>query len=244
MSSRRSILTKKRLLLFKRLLEQASSPDEGLVDDMCRGFDLTGKLPASNQFDHRYRPAIILTEALRSVADRARQALLDSVKSSGDRTIDLGVYDSTIKEREKGLLRGPIAAKEVPHGGTLTRRFGVTKRGKVRPIDDYKASLVNSSVTQVEVVTLHGIDHIACLCASMMRAFKSNGAGIPLVAKCWDLAAAYKQIPLSDEAYYLDGYLVIHSPHTDCFGHSVSQGRDGKLDDWEQTATPHMVFIL
>ena len=37
------------------------------------------------------------------------------------------------------------------------------QKDKVRPIDDYKASLVNSAVTQVEVVTLHGIDHIASL---------------------------------------------------------------------------------
>ena len=45
----------------------------------------------------------------------------------------------------------------------LTRRFGVLQKDKVRPIDDYKASLVNSAVTQVDMVTLHGVDRIACL---------------------------------------------------------------------------------
>ena len=34
----------------------------------------------------------------------------------------------------------------------------------------YKASLVKSAVTQVEVVTLHGIDHIPCLGAALMSA--------------------------------------------------------------------------
>ena len=56
MSDRRKvILAKKRLLLFKSLLKQADSPDLDLVDDISSGFDLTGKLPASNQFDCRFR---------------------------------------------------------------------------------------------------------------------------------------------------------------------------------------------
>ena len=35
-----------------------------------------------------------------------------------------------------------------------------------------------------------------------------------MVAKCWDLSAAYKQVPLSDRACQLDGYLVVYTPHT------------------------------
>ena len=35
-----------------------------------------------------------------------------------------------------------------------------------------------------------------------------------LVAKCWDLASAYKQIPLSDSAYESDSYIVIFNPIT------------------------------
>ena len=74
--------------------------------------------------------------------------LLESVKSSGDPAGDTGVYKATMKERDKGFLKGPIDAQGVPTGGTLTRRFGVLQRDKVRPINDYKASLVNSSVTR------------------------------------------------------------------------------------------------
>ena len=116
---------------------------------------------------------------------------------------------------EKGFLKGPIKVGDVPCGGTLTRRFGVFQRDKVRPIDDYKASLVNSSVTQTEVVTLHGVDHIAGMGAAFIKAFASQGRQQALVAKCWDLAAAYKQIPLSDEAYELDSYIVVYNPETD-----------------------------
>lgn len=117
-----------------------------------------------------------------------------------------------MKEVDKGFLRGPIDPDDVPRGGTLTRRFGVHQKDKVRPIDDYKASLVNSAVTQVEVVTLHGVDHIAGMGAAILKAFKTLGRSESLVGKCWDLAAAYKQIPLSDTAYEMDSYIVVYNP--------------------------------
>ena len=211
---RRKVLENKRLLLFGELLAEAGSRDSSLIVDMCNGFDLTGKLPASNHFSQKFRPAALPTTALRGVADRARGALLATVKSSGDRLVDEGVLNATLKEKELGFLQGPIDASAIPSGATLTRRFGVMQKDKVRPIDDYKASLVNSAVTQVEVVTLHGIDHIACLGAALMTAARANGRCIQVVSKCWDLAAAYKQIPLSDDAYDTDSYIVIFNPLT------------------------------
>ena len=33
-----------------------------------------------------------------------------------------------------------------------------------------------------------------------------------LVAKCWDLSDAYKQVPLSDEAFHRDSYLAVYDP--------------------------------
>ena len=85
------------------------------------------------------------------------------------------------------------------------------QKNKVRPIDDYKASLVNFAVTQTEGVTIHTIDHIAAMISWWMR----SGSLSPddgLVAKCWDLSDAYKQVPLSDEAFNLDSYLAVFDP--------------------------------
>ena len=213
---RRAILEKKRLLLFKELLVEAGSNDVNLVEDICNGFDLTGKLPEFNQFDKKFRPAALPTDALRSIADRARCALLSNVRSSGNAQVDAGVLQATLKEKEMGFLHGPVDAASIPPGATLTRRFGVAQKDKVRPIDDYKASLVNSSVTQVEVVTLHDIDHVACLGSALMAmaAAQQQHGATQLVAKCWDLAAAYKQIPLSDHAYDADSYIVVYNPDT------------------------------
>ena len=103
--------------------------------------------------------------------------------------------------------------ESLPAGSTLTKRFPVKQKNKVRPIDGYKASLVNYAVTQTEGVTIHTIDHIAAMTAWWMR----SGALTPgdaLVAKCWDLSDAYKQVPLSDEAFDLDSYLAVFDPGT------------------------------
>ena len=180
---RRSVLEKKRLLLFKDSLLQAGSPDVELPGDMAS--ELTGRAKFSCK------------------ASRA-QATQTLTK----------VYDATLKAREKGFLKGPIPEEDIPTGSTLTRRFGVVQKEKVRPIDDYKASLVNSAVTQVEVVTLHGVDHIASMGASFLRACASAKKQANVVAKCSDLASAYKQIPLSEEACCLDSYIVVYNPTT------------------------------
>ena len=139
---------------------------------------------------------------------------MSNVRSSGNAQVDAGVLQATLKEKEMGFLHGPVDAASIPPGATLTRRFGVAQKDKVRPIDDYKASLVNSSVTQVEVVTLHDIDHVACLGSALMAAAQQQHGATQLVAKCWDLAAAYKQIPLSDHAYDADSYIVVYNPDT------------------------------
>ena len=108
------------------------------------------------------------------------------MQSSGDKEIDLGLFAATSKEVEKGFIQGPIDKEDLPAGATLTKRFPVKQKTKVRPIDDYKA------VTQNEGVTIHTIDHIASTIAFWMRSGAlSTSDG--LVAKCWDLSDAYKQ---------------------------------------------------
>ena len=44
----------------------------------------------------------------------------------------------------------------------------------------------------METVTIHGIDHIACLASLIMKKTAGQGKSVQLLAKCWDLASAYK----------------------------------------------------
>lgn len=138
---RKEILAPKRMLLFKWLMEKSGSSNTSPFQDTCNGFDLTGTLPESHIFSKKFRPAHLPTETLRGVAKQARFAMLSSVKSSGDHALDLGVYEATLKEQQKGFVVGPIHPDTLPDGATLTRRFGVQQKGKVRPIDDYTGHL-------------------------------------------------------------------------------------------------------
>ena len=65
-----------------------------------------------------------------------------------------------------------------------------------------------------KVGPIDAIDHIAAMMACWMR----NGSIEPedsLVAKCWDLSHAYKQVPLSDDAFNLDSYLAVYDPSSE-----------------------------
>ena len=88
------------------------------------------------------------------------------------------------------------------------------QKTKIRPINDYKSSFVNSSVTQSETATVHTVDHIAALVSCMLRVAQPRGKELRLKSKTWDLADAYKQVPLSDAAYEMDSHLVVFCPHS------------------------------
>ena len=214
------VLKGKRLCLLIRLLHESGHEDTGLVEDITRGFDLTGALPKkSGVFNQKFRPASMTCEDLRKVSDLSRGVLLESVQSSGDKEVDLSLFAATLKEVEKSFIQGPINKEDLPAGSTLTKRFPVKQNNKVRPIDDYKASLVNFAVTQNEGVTIHTIDHIASMIAFWMKSGGTLSAEDGLVAKCWDLSDAYKQVPLSDEAYHLDSCLAVYDP--DCLSAKI-----------------------
>lgn len=82
--------------------------------------------------------------------------------------------EATRKEVSKGFLIGPISEDALLQGATLTRRFPVRQKNKIRPI----ASMVNASVTQIEGVTVYTIDHIAAMIALWMRMSSGPNVGI------------------------------------------------------------------
>ena len=73
---RREILKDKKLMLFKRLLEDAGHEDANFVEQLYSGFDLTGMLPESCVFSRKPRPATMSCEELRRVSDLGRDGIL------------------------------------------------------------------------------------------------------------------------------------------------------------------------
>ena len=90
---------------------------------------------------------------------------------------------------------------------SLTHRFGVIQGQsegglKVRPIGDYLASQVNSTITQVESVPVHSVDVVAGMLGAWLHEWFCAGRKAEGAPKCkaWDLRAACKQLPLSDSS--------------------------------------------
>ena len=218
---RKDVLASKRLLLFRSLLREVGHEDDELVADIARGFDLTGKLPRSNVFVRRFRPAEQTESQLRAGAKRLRDGLLATVKASDNPVVDAGVLKATQKELERGFIEGPIHPEDVPTNASLTHRFGVLQGvsedgPKVRPIDNYLSSQVNAAATQVEQVSVHTIDVVAGMLGCWLHEWFLAGRpshSSPL-CKAWDLRTAYKQLPLSDASFELDSYFVIFNGST------------------------------
>ncbi len=151
----------KRLLLFKELLVETGFPDLGVIDELTLGVNLVGDVPVTGMLPFKYKPALIAEEALSKHAAFVRPSVVHSCCSSGDRSIDLEVWNKTLDEVSSGWLEGPLEAEAVPLDSCISRRFGLQQKHKIRLIDDYSASSVNSSVGVEETPVLHTVD-VAC----------------------------------------------------------------------------------
>ena len=210
---RANILASKRLVVFRRLLEEVDHPDIGIVDDIENGFDLVGPIPKSGIYRKRVRAASLTVGDLRSSAKRVRRAIVHSTVGSGDDAIDLGVYQSTLEEMNRGWLHGPYKEEDLPNDCTVTRRFGVRQGAKIRPIDNYTESLVNQTTSAGESISLHSTDVIAAALAFWMdkKKHSSLSTGPELLGKSYDLHKAYKHLCISDESLK-DGYICVYNP--------------------------------
>ena len=119
----------KNLLLFRTLIDDAMHRDSDLADQLASGFDLTGSLPESKVFARKVRPAAMSCVELRRISELCRHNMLQTVVSSGDPEL----YAATMKEVDKGFLKGPVEPADLPEGSTLTRRFGVKQKSKRDP---------------------------------------------------------------------------------------------------------------
>ena len=157
-----SAVRNKRILVFKEMLIDTGFPDLGVVDELITGASLTGEVPATGMLPGKFTPAVATDAEIREAASRIRPKLDSDNLGSGDPIIDAEVWRKTLEEVERGWLQGPLPRSSVPGDQPISRRFGLLqKKGKVRLIDDFSESGVNSTVTSVESPVLHTID-VAC----------------------------------------------------------------------------------
>ena len=186
----------KRLLLFKEMLIESNYEDLGAIDELVHGADLTGLVPKTNVLPGKFCPALLTDEALRVRASLLRRRGDNIANSSGDTTIDDGVWSQTMSEVSAGWLQGPLSAGDVPRSHPISRRFGVKQGSKIRPIDDFSSSGVNQATTTVESPSLHTVDVISAALTEWFEVSKLRGSCPKLEIRTYDLKSAYRQIGL------------------------------------------------
>jgi hypothetical protein len=145
------------VLALDKLLEMAGSQDKPGAD-LLHGLPLVGELQPTNGPTFTPQVTTIATadpESLTGLAPRRDPRVRQAVEGPPpDRHVATAIWEQTKKEMSIGLLSPPIDfLKNEPHiTGPITVRFGIKQlssagKEKIRTIDDFKASGVNSTVS-------------------------------------------------------------------------------------------------
>ena len=78
----------------------------------------------------------------------------------------------------------------------ISPRFGLQQKNKLRPIDNFTASHVNSATGLEEKFHVDSIDEI---CAMVKTWLQRGPPGLRLVGKTYDMRKAYRQIAIRED---------------------------------------------
>ena len=186
----------KSMRLFEEMLNASDYPDQYLVRQMCKGFDLLGPIPDSGVLPRKLTTATLTEADVCGVADLNRESIWASTKQCRDLEIAKEVHRSTLQELEKGRLVGLFALDSLPPGCLLSRRFGVSQTTtdaalgqitKITPIDDFTESLANLTNSGNETIAPHGIDVVISSMCLRVRLERKMGRQPAMVARTIDL---------------------------------------------------------
>ena len=201
------ILRDKSLLLWEEMRKSVNCPDMGVVDELRSGTDLVGTLEKTGLWPTKFQPALVTLDKLHDIAVRERAGLQQQFAGVGGAEFIDQVWDKTMEEVKTGILEGPIPLQEIPADHPLNRRFGTQQGQKVRWIDDFSRSSVNSSVQTCESPKPHTIDVFAAMCVHLMLVLSGDETW---VGRTFDLVGAYRQCAVkpSSKKY---AYIIVNS---------------------------------
>ena len=194
----------KNILLLRELLEASGSPDIMLCSNLMGGFPLTGQLPRSGTLKKvSHKECTISADALRAQAWQRNQSMVNRVanSSSDDPVVTKQAMNLTDTEVAEGKAWWLKLRKAVAHA-VLSPRFAIDQgvkmkagalRRKVRLIDDFTASMVNSTVSAGERISHDYLDQLI----GLIQLFSSAGERVSLRKD--DIVGAYKTLPLQLE---------------------------------------------
>ena len=184
------ILKSKNILVWEEMLAVTGYEDMGVVQELKEGTDLVGCTPKTGLWPSKFQPATITVAELHDVACKERDGLHEQFSGFAKAGLQGEVWRKTMEEVESGVLEGPIPLERIDVECPLSRRFGIQQGSKVRCIDDFSRSSINSCVQTTESPKPHTIDVFASLCAHLMGGGNNQG---PWAGRTFDLVGAYRQ---------------------------------------------------
>ena len=188
-----AVLKGKRLLLFGEMLREISYPDTHLVEDICAGFRVTGWLRDSGCFEKLPKQPSLTVTGLLGMSRGLNRSVLARASASEDDEMVRAAWDETQLELEREWIWRDDSHES--EGLSLTHRFGLQQKKKVRVIDNFKTSGVNATCGMMEKPKLFGLDFLATTIVRLLSMVGPD-TGAELMGKTFDLSSAYKQYPL------------------------------------------------
>ena len=206
------VLKGKCLCLFKRLLDDCEYPDAKIADELTRGFPLCGWLPSSEVFPPKLRPPDIHMDTLAKMSASFSARSVSATKPTGDGELYRLLWQATLDEATAGFLTGPFRVDQLPPGAIASPRFGLMQKSKLRPIDNFSASHVNSATGLQDKLQVDPIDEI---CAMIKAWAQRSDGSVRLVGRSYDLRKAYRQIGISEDHLGF-AWICVWSPDDQC----------------------------
>ena len=192
----KKVLKGKRILLWKEVLVQLGYPDAKVMDEVVKGFPMTGWAEQSGVFMPDVRPPEMNVEQLKGMALGLNHAVVGAIKNSEPSELDAPAWDETQLEVQQGWLQ-PCDVDDlgVVH---IAKRFPIQQGGKLRLIDDFTVAGVNQTVGLGEKLRVESVDELA---ANVLVALTKTPPthGLALVGRTFDLKSAYKQFGVDVE---------------------------------------------
>ena len=192
------VVSDKKILLWKTLLEQNGYDDMEVVKFMTQGVPLVGAHDHPPCYPFKPKLASMTEAELRSSAAICRLAL-ESRRPQTDADGFAEHLESTaMEEVEAHFLEGPYYdAKEVSSifghpNWRIMRRFVIEQGAKLRPIDDGLEAQLNSAYTSTIRLDLQDADYVVAQALAL-----GESKELEWVGKTLDLSKAYKQLPIT-----------------------------------------------
>ena len=185
------VLKGKNLLVWKEMLKSVGYHDMGVFDELAFGTHLIGEIEPTGIWPKRFQPQTVTEDDLQLIAKKERALLVDRELPAQDSELCEEVWNQTLAEVETGALVGPLEVESIPECCPLSRRFGIKQGNKVRCVDDFTMSSVNSCVQCTESPKPHTADVLAALVSELMA--KIDGSDGSWLGRAFDLKGAYRQ---------------------------------------------------